>query len=167
MTDALPVEIWRAITELGGWRVLAIVVAVGALLLARRRDVTAAATLLVAWASGTLLSSGLKILIDAPRPDPSGALVEVSTASFPSGHAMHATIVWMGLAFLTTRRRTTAARASAMTAAAMLVAAIAVSRVALRVHHPIDVVAGAALGLVWLALWVVATPRLASHGPRR
>lgn len=77
--------------------------------------------------------------------------VWMATASgygFPSGHALTSTLVWGGLAWgvRVGRRRTRAV------VAAVLVVAVAASRVLLGVHYVGQVVAGAAVGLVYLAV---------------
>ncbi len=68
-------------------------------------------------------------------------LVEVSSTSFPSGHAMAGTVVWAMLALeldVGTRRQR-------LIGAAAMVLAICVARVAVGLHFPIDVVVGVAL----------------------
>jgi len=78
---------------------------------------------------------------------------------FPSGHSMGSTIVFGGLAWAvrvgTFRRR--------VAVAAGLAALVSVSRLVLGLHYLVDVVAGAAIGLVYLAvaLRVLGTPRRA------
>jgi len=71
--------------------------------------------------------------------DPSGH-------SFPSGHAMGSTVVWVGAAWLLDvgRRRTRFA------VAGVVVALVAVSRVVLGVHFAVDVLAGVCLGFLFL-----------------
>lgn len=70
--------------------------------------------------------------------------------SFPSGHAVGATVVYGALAWAVRvgRRRTRAAVAAAV------VVVVAASRVLLGVHYPVDVVAGAAAGLAYLLVVV-------------
>lgn len=67
---------------------------------------------------------------------------------FPSGHALASTLVWGGLAWgiRVGHRRTRTIVAS------ILVVSIAASRVLLGVHYLVDVAAGAAIGLAYLAL---------------
>ena len=74
-------------------------------------------------------------------------LVEVSSTSFPSGHAMAGTIIWTMFALeldVGTRRQR-------LVAAAAMIAAIGFSRVAVGLHYPIDVVAGTVIALAFLA----------------
>ena len=81
-------EAARDITGLGGYAVLTIVTlaTVAYLLMVGKRG--AALLVVCAVGGGMLLSTGLKLGFERPRPDlvPHGA--RVYTASFPSGHAM-------------------------------------------------------------------------------
>ena len=77
-------------------------------------------------------------------------------SAFPSGHAQLAATFWGALAL---RRRS----AAAAVAATLWVAVIAFSRLALGVHYPQDVVAGAVLGL----LFAVAGQKLGPAVVRR
>jgi membrane-associated phospholipid phosphatase len=63
---------------------------------------------------------------------------------FPSGHAVGATVVFGGIALLVGTRR-------AYVTAAILTVVVALSRVVLGVHYFVDVVAGTAVGLLFLA----------------
>lgn len=66
--------------------------------------------------------------------------------SFPSGHALAATLVWGGLAWgIRVGRFTTRAAV-----AAVIVVLVSATRVLLGVHYPVDVVVGAAIALGYL-----------------
>src|SRR5205814_8400205 len=70
--------------------------------------------------------------------------------SFPSGHAMSATIVYSTVAYLAGRlQRTRAARLAITCVAAIVVSIICISRLYLGVHYPSDVLAGVIIGLAW------------------
>jgi undecaprenyl-diphosphatase len=102
-----------------------------------------------------LTSSGLKAAVDRPRPADGHRLMSVSGSSFPSGHA--------AISFACA-----AVLAVAMPRLAVplfvLAAAIAFSRVYVGVHYPLDVLAGAALGLaVATALLLLARARRGSR----
>ena len=96
-------EAARDITGLGGHTVLTIITiaAVAYLLMAGKRG--AALLVVVAVVGGTLLSTGLKLGFERPRPDlvPHGA--RIYTASFPSGHAMLSAVTFLTLGALLTR----------------------------------------------------------------
>ncbi|MEH3105896.1 MAG: phosphatase PAP2 family protein [Sphingomonas fennica] len=105
---------------------------------------------------GLIASSGLKELVGRPRPALLPHLDAVSSASFPSGHALNGTIVWLMLALLLPPPRR---RGAAVAAAMLLAAAIGLSRVALAVHWPSDVVAGWAIGGAIVLIAAGAGPR--------
>ncbi len=152
-------EFGRDVTALGGTGVLAaLTLAVaGYLWLDRKRRTMV--FLLVAVIGGQAASSLFKLGFDRPRPDlvPHGA--QVYTASFPSGHAMMATVTYLTLAVLLARvqpRR--ALRIYLLTLAIALSLSVGISRVYLGVHWPTDVLAGWAAGAAWALLcWSIAS----------
>ncbi len=90
--------------------------------------------------ANALLNSYLKELWQMPRPDQAYWLIETGGWSFPSGHAQTAAAAWTWLAY-------EVGRPWAYAGAAVLIAGISLSRVYLGVHYPVDVGAGAAIGL--------------------
>jgi undecaprenyl-diphosphatase len=103
-----------------------------------------------------LLALAIRQMTDRPRPpsvypEPEPLVRVPHTYSFPSGHATVAFACAATLAFAAPR---------AAPALFVLAAAIAWSRVYVGVHYPLDVLAGAVLGLlVARALrWLLATP---------
>lgn len=119
--------------------------------------------LLAAIAALPLLQSGLKELVDRPRPSPE--LVELragfSSPSFPAGHVMSPTLLYGYAAWLSCRAGSVWLRACvALPCAAVLVLTGAVN-VYLGVHWPSDVAGGYLWGLVLLI------PAAAARAPRR
>ena len=138
------------------FRSLLTVAAVGFLLLTRER--AAAVLTIAAVVGGALLSMALKSGFDRPRPDLVPHAVEVTSASFPSGHAMLSAVTYLTLGALLTRvqpqRRV---KAYLLTVAVVLTVLIGVSRVYLGVHWPTDVLAGWCIGSAWAMLcWLAA-----------
>jgi len=110
----------------------------------------------VADALGQLVSSLLKAAIPRARPHDHPLVTRPPTHSFPSGHATMSFACATVLALMLPRLRVPLF---------LLAAAISWSRVYVGVHWPLDVLAGAALG-VGIGVGVVrALPRLA--GARR
>ena len=145
---AVPGVLWEALTTLGDGRIQL------ALLLpfCLRYPRVFWALVLGALVAGAM-SRGLKIWLDLPRP---AALLEASqitvigtrltTHSFPSGHTVSAfsfTVAWLALLGW--------GRALPIV---MLAALVGFSRIAVGAHWPVDVLAGALIGMAggWLGL---------------
>lgn len=109
--------------------------------------------LLVATVLLPLLQTGVKELVDRPRPSPD--LVELrarfSSPSFPAGHVMSPTLVYGYLAWLAAKARRLWARWLVVTPCAAVLALTGLVNVYLGVHWPSDVVGGYLWGLVLLA----------------
>ena len=150
--------LFRDITGLGGAAVLTLMTAAvtGFLVVAGKR---AAAIFIVASVSGgVLLSTILKFAFVRPRPDIVPHLVPVSTASFPSGHAMLSAVVYLTLGTLLCRvaapRRV---KVYILSVAIFLTFIVGLSRMYLGVHWPTDVLAGWCAGAAWATLcWRIA-----------
>lgn len=149
------------ISALGGRSVLTVltVLAVGFLLVMRKY--TDATVLLVAVIGAGVLSSLLKLGFARPRPDLVAHIVEVTSMSFPSGHAMSSAATYLTVGALVAHAQERRAVKTYVHAAAILLTLlIGVSRVYLGVHWPTDVLAGWCLGAAWaiacvtLAGWV-------------
>lgn len=138
------------ITSLGSYTLLTLLVVgiAGHLLLQGRR---ASALLLVGTAlSAVLLSTGLKELIDRPRPDVVLHLANVSSPSFPSGHAMLSATIYLTLGALLARGVPPGhLRRMYLGLAIGITLLVGISRVYLGVHWPTDVLAGWTLGALW------------------
>jgi undecaprenyl-diphosphatase len=147
------------ITALGGFGVLALVtlLAVGYVLVQGKWG--AALMLLAATLGGTAISEGLKVGFARPRPDLVAHAVDVTSMSFPSGHAMLSAVTYLTLGALLARtQRSARLRAYVLGAAVLLSLLIGLSRVYLGVHWPTDVLAGWCLGAAWaLICWCAAT----------
>lgn len=116
-----------------------------------------ASYLALTTAVGGLLNRGLKLLFARERPELAEALRHASGYSFPSGHAMGATIVFGALAYLAFRGlRGWRQRGAALAFATSMIVAISFSRVYLGVHWISDIAAGVAAGIIWLATTTVA-----------
>jgi undecaprenyl-diphosphatase len=128
----------------------ALVVAVIAVLIARRRF-RWAAYLAITSAGGALLNQLLKFHFVRQRPDLRVAVLDAMGYSFPSGHAMGATIILGALAYLAARSvREWKRKSAALSGLATLALAIGISRLYLGVHWASDVGAGFAAGMLWV-----------------
>jgi undecaprenyl-diphosphatase len=146
------------VTALGGTTVLALflMIVVGYLALESRYD--AIVLVVIATAGGGLLGEGMKWWFARARPEIVPHLVNVGSASFPSGHSMLALVTYLTLGALLARfvpRRRT--RTYCITISLLLALLVGLSRVYLGVHYPTDVLAGWSAGLAWALLcWLGA-----------
>ena len=138
------------------------IVAVGVAMLLVVRGFRRPATWLVLVMTGCWTSTVLlKWLVGRERPD--YALATLSDGSFPSGHSSSiacAAGVTLVLATLFVRRRSQRRLVVGLVGSVAFV--VGLDRLLLGVHWPSDVVAGFALG----ALWVLAAAALADPTPR-
>jgi len=142
------------ITAIGGATVLPVIVAITAGFLAVRRLWLTMWLVLGGTISGSVAIGLVKTLVARARPEVTDHLVQVSSASFPSGHAANSAIVYLTIATLIVQivegRGT---RIYILTVTALLVTVIGISRVYLGVHWPSDVLAGWSFGTLWALAW--------------
>jgi undecaprenyl-diphosphatase len=148
-------ELGRDVTALGGTVVLTFVTlaAAGYLLLERRPG--AAALIVASVASGELIQRIVKTYLARSRPAVIAPMpyAELDSWSFPSGHAMMSTIVYLMLARLILHGQTRlSARVYVLVVAITLIAGIGLSRIYLGVHWPTDVIGGWTIGTAWALL---------------
>jgi undecaprenyl-diphosphatase len=109
--------------------------------------------LISASAGAWILTELLKMIAARPRPDAVPALVYAVGFSFPSGHALTGTAMYVTLVFLASRYlRVQSQRRILLFATTGIVGAIAFSRVYLGVHYPTDIIAGILMGAGWALL---------------
>lgn len=147
----------RDITSLGSAAVLVLLTAIVVIFLVATRRYAMAGLALAAVAGGQALSSLLKLGVDRARPDVVPHLVEVTTQSFPSGHAMMSAITYLTLGALLARAQPgTRMKAYFLAVAILITFLVGASRIYLGVHWPTDVLAGWCAGFAWaMACWLL------------
>jgi undecaprenyl-diphosphatase len=157
------------ITALGTGTVVLMIVCIAALFLTLTRHKYSALLLLVATAGGLALDMILKLRFDRPRPHLFTWGTNAVSSSFPSGHAMSATIVYSTVAYLAARlQKRVWARWLTMLLAIIVIFLICLSRLYLGVHYPSDVLAGVIIGLAWAGFCMAtleAIQRFANRHP--
>ncbi|WP_432901223.1 phosphatase PAP2 family protein [Micromonospora matsumotoense] len=141
---------WTHLASPGPLRVAALVVVVWLWCRrARRLALWVVTTMVVGGALGALL----KLLVGRDRPELLDPVARAAGFSFPSGHALNATLAAgvLLLVFLPFTRDRPVARVLLWTAAVLLVGVTGLSRVALGVHWVSDVLGGYLLGVAVVA----------------
>ena len=151
-------EAARDMTSLGSATVLVTVILIvcGALTLVRKYH--AMWLVFIASNTGQILSHLLKLWFERDRPDVVPHFTEVTTSSFPSGHAMSSAVVYLTLAAILMRLTASwRLKLYILSLGLLLTLLIGMTRLFLGVHYPTDVLSGWAAGLVWALLcWIVA-----------
>ncbi len=150
-----------AVTRLGSpFTIMAISLVAGFVMLFRHQYDRLVA-LLLAVPGGGLLNVIVKLLVHRHRPVFDHPIVALTSYSFPSGHALGATVTYGLLAAIFVwQTRDPLRRSLAFLAAAVFVAVICFSRIYLGAHYLSDVIAGVLEGLVWLGCCLTAVAAL-------
>ena len=155
----------RDLTALGGITLLTLLTLAVLAFLILRGQRASALFLAIAIVGGQVLSHLMKFSFARPRPELVPHIVEVSSASFPSGHSMMSAVTYLTLAVMLARtERRIRIRVFYIVVAAILTMLVGLSRVYLGVHWPSDVLGGWSLGAAWaLGVWLLAR-RMGEHG---
>lgn len=160
-------SVLSATTRVGSFVVLLPLTVVAALVFLEMRRIRGAILLIVTMLGVTLLNWVLKLFFQRERPVPFFGLDTPSSYSFPSGHALASFCFYGALAALVTARlRSRALRLAVWGAAALVIVAVGFSRVYLGVHYVSDVIAGYAVGFVWV-LTVASADRMFRREDKR
>jgi len=151
----------RALSLLGTIPLVTLAASVLALVLFWRRRTTSLILLALTVGGGELIGLLLKWLFTQPRPPWPDPLLVLTSASFPSGHAMRS-VLFFGLLsyFLVPRIGSWPGRAAILLAGGELVLMIGVSRVYLEAHALSDVLVGYAAGIVWLGCVIIGITKI-------
>ena len=154
-------DVMRDMTALGGIGVVIGASLVFAGYLALERRLVDIAVLATSIAGAQLVSGVIKHLVQRPRPDLVSHEAAIYSASFPSGHTLMATVVYITFALLLAADFADRRVREYLLASAWLVAfAVGASRIYLGVHWPSDVLAGWSLGALWMLAMRRYLPRL-------
>jgi undecaprenyl-diphosphatase len=158
----------RDMTSLGSVTVVGLVTAAVLGFLVATRRFRTALLVLVSVAGGSVLNVLLKSYFQRERPEILAHGVDVSTTSFPSGHAMLAATVYLTLGgLLATVQKEPLVRTYCVSIAVVLTLLVGLSRVYLGVHWPTDVLAGWCVGAAWAILCLVVAAQLERNGLKK
>jgi membrane-associated phospholipid phosphatase len=146
-------QVMLGITRLGDPEMVVVVVLGTCGWLGRRRRWRSLVMLLFLCLGTQILNQGMKLAFARPRPLLWPRLIEEASYGFPSGHAMGSLVLYGFLAYLLGQRYPRQARLITRIAIG-LIGAIGLSRLYLGVHYPTDILAGYAVGGLWLMLCV-------------
>jgi undecaprenyl-diphosphatase len=144
-------------TGLGSVSILLTITILTAGFLALTKKYSEAGLLALAFAGGLAISQALKDYFDRQRPPDEYRVVDALNASFPSGHALLAAVVYLTLgAMLARAAKQKQIRFYVMAAAILLALLVGLTRIYLGVHWTSDVLAGWCVGAAWACLcWLV------------
>lgn len=164
LLDAVMLEI----TFLGTGTVVLMIVAISGLFLWLTKHKYSALLLFISTVGGILLNNILKAGFGRPRPQLVEWGTHVVSWSFPSGHAMSASVVYGTVAYLAARLQARHLhRVLTMLWAGVIIMLIAFSRLYLGVHYPSDVIAGVLIGLAWAGFCMATLEAIQLYGRRR
>jgi len=149
----------RAVGEVGGWAVLPTGTVLLGLVLALAGRARAALFFVGAVAGAGLLAYASKVALQLVGADDDGGRI----SDFPSTHAA-TTVAFTGALVVLVWRGSGNRTVCALIAAAAVTASVVMgwSRVTGGFHSIIDVAGGAALGVAWLATWMLAMASIKS-----
>jgi undecaprenyl-diphosphatase len=129
------------------------------------RDRWGALQLLTASVGAGILTLVTKNIIERVRPVEAQQLIVVSGFSYPSGHSVSTSALYLTIAIIAARYvHYSGAKTVILLAMSAVLILVAASRVYLGVHYATDVVSGVSLGAAWALL---LTGFFTLHGHRR
>ncbi len=158
-----------SLTRLGDPEFVVVVIALSFGLLLWRRQRTEATVLTIACLGALVLNQGLKLFFAKPRPQLWTPLIPETSFSFPSGHALGSLVLYGFLAYLLAIEFPKSSH-WIYSFTGVLVTAIGISRLYLGVHWVTDIVAGYAVGFLWLMVCItllkLQTQKKMSRSPK-
>jgi len=153
------------VTALGSTTLVVLFSAFTLVVLLVLRDRLGALQLLAASAGAGILTSVTKNIIERIRPEEAQPLIVVSGFSYPSGHSLSTSALYLTIAIIAGRYvQHSGARAAIFLAVSVVLILVGASRVYLGVHYATDVVSGISLGAAWALLLAGLFTRFGHRG---
>jgi undecaprenyl-diphosphatase len=138
------------VTALGSITLVVLFSAFTLVVLLVLRDRLGALQLLAASAGAGILTLVTKDIIERTRPEEAQQLIVVSGFSYPSGHSVSTSALYLTIAIIACSYvQHSGARAAIFLAVSVVLIMVGASRVYLGVHYATDVVSGISLGAGW------------------
>jgi undecaprenyl-diphosphatase len=138
------------VTALGSITLVVLFSAFTLVVLLVLRDRLGAFQMLAASVGAGILTLVTKDIIERTRPEVGQRLITVSGFSYPSGHSLSTSALYLTIAIIAGRYvQHLGARVAIFVAVSAVVILVGASRVYLGVHYPTDVVSGISLGAAW------------------
>lgn len=141
------------VTRLGDPQVVVPLTCIGFVWLWWKRRWRIAAIFAITCIGGAVLSTGLKLFFQKPRPQLWEPLITETSHSFPSGHALGSMVLYGFSAYLLAQRFKPQ-KWVIYGIAVLLIGSIGFSRIYLGVHWPTDVLAGYSIGFLWISICI-------------
>lgn len=148
----------KAITKFADEEPLILIALISLIVIKHRRI---GASIAVNLVSSAFVNHLIKEIVQRPRPPIELRMVQESSFSFPSGHAM-TSVTFYGLIiyFVFKNVKNKRLRNTICTALSFLIFLIGISRIYLGVHYASDVLAGFVFGIVYLVLYITFVLKL-------
>jgi undecaprenyl-diphosphatase len=144
----------KSINWLGSVYVFTLLLIALIIILIRRKKRSNAILILTGVAGGWLIVELLKLFFIRLRPI--GGLITTTGYSFPSGHATIATALFLLLVYLHSNQSRKRIESFVVICGAVLaILLVGFSRLYLGVHWLSDIIAGYAIGIIWVAVLIV------------
>ena len=147
----------KDISALGGGVLMPIAVAISIGYFAMKRDTKKMWKFIFVVCGGGVFLIIVKMIFAENLPYEPREILFSTISTYPSGHTVMATIFYLTVAtFLTRRQRRSRVRTYTIISAGFLIFIIGISRILGANHTPTEVLAGWAIGLIWLCTcWII------------
>ena len=149
------------ISSLGSVSIIVLIVVFVSGFLIIKRDFKLLRVILFAAIGGGIIDLLLKILFTRPRPEIVPHFVNAEFWSFPSGHSIMSSVVYLSLAaiFIPVKMNENIKKYF-LIFAVVITLLVGLSRIYLGVHYPTDVLAGWLLGTAWSCISILLADKL-------
>jgi len=149
---------FKAVTKFADEEPLILIAIIGLILIKNRKI---GASIAVNLVSSAFVNNLIKEIVQRPRPPIELRMVEESSFSFPSGHAMtSATFYGLIIYFVIKNVKNKKLKNIICIILSLLIFLIGISRIYLGVHYASDVLAGFAFAIVYLVIYITFVLKL-------